>query len=124
MGQSDEAWNNVSEQLRTLGKMFKDHYQAYEGEDLTEVVSEDEVKDALRTLGESVKAAFGTIGDAFTDPEIHEEAKVTAGSFFDALGVTFSELGADISKSRETDDPPSQPFSDEAVAPDVAESNE
>jgi hypothetical protein len=107
MGQSDEAWNDVGEQLKTLGTMFKDHYQAYEGEDLTEVVSEDEVKDALRTLGESVRAAFGSIGDAFADPDVRVEARQTAGSFFDALGATFSELGTDISKPVATDEAPS-----------------
>jgi hypothetical protein len=124
MGQSDEAWNDVGEQLKTLGAMFKDHYQAYEGEDLTEVVSDDEVKDALRTLGETVKAAFGTIGDAFADPEIRDEARQTAGSFFDALGVTFSELGSDISKRPEIDDSPSQPFPDDAASPSGSEFDE
>jgi hypothetical protein len=124
MGQSDEAWNDVGEQLKALGMMFKSHYQAYEGEDITEVVSEDEVKDALRTLGESAKAAFGTIGDAFTDPEIREEARQTAGSFFDALGVTFSELGADISTRRESDDPSVQPFQEGTASPDVSELDE
>jgi hypothetical protein len=124
MGQSDEAWNDVGEQLKTLGAMFKEHYQAYEGEDLTEAVSEDEVKDALRTLGESVKAAFGTIGDAFADPEIRDEARQTAGSFLDALGTTFSELGTDISKRLESDDTPSQSQPDEAVHPSGSEFDE
>lgn len=124
MGQSDEAWNDVGEQLKTLGTMFKSHYQAYEGEDITEAVSDDEVKDALRTLGESVKAAFGTIGDAFADPEIREEARQTAGSFFDALGVTFSELGDDISTRRESNDPSIQPFQGGIASPDVSELDE
>lgn len=124
MGQSDEAWNDVGEQLKALGMMFKSHYQAYEGEDITEVVSEDEVKDALRTLGESAKAAFGTIGDAFTDPEIREEARQTAGSFFDALGATFSELGDDISTRRESNDTSVQPSPENATYEDVSELDE
>lgn len=105
MDQSDRAWNNVGEQLMTLGMMVKSHYQAYEGEDFTEVVSDAEVKDAIRTLGESVKAAFSTVGDAVADAEIRDEARQTAGSFFNALGVTFSELGADISSGPEPDAP-------------------
>ena len=121
MGQSDEAWNDVGEQLKTLGLMFKSHYQEYEGEDFTEVVSDAEVKDALRTLGESVKAAFATVGDAFADPEIRDEARQTAGSFFDALGATFSEFGTDISKGKETDALPSQPPSEEVNSPDTSE---
>jgi hypothetical protein len=124
MGQSDEAWNDVGEQLKSLGVMFKSHYQAYEGEDITEVVSDDEVKDALRTLGESAKAAFGTIGDAFADAEIREEARQTAGSFFDALGATFSELGDDISTRRESNDTSVQPSPENATYEDVSELDE
>jgi hypothetical protein len=120
MGQSEEAWNEVGEQFKSLGTMFKDHYQAYEGEDITEVVSDDEVKDALRTLGESVKAAFASIGDAFADAEIRDEARQTAGSFFDALGATFSDLGNDISKRSESEDPPSQVPPDETTPPDAS----
>ena len=118
MGQSDEAWNDVGEQLKTLGSMFKVHYQNYEGEDITEVVSDDEVKDALRTLGESVKAAFASIGDAFADAEIRDEARQTAGSFFDALGATFSDLGHDISRRGESEDLLREPPSEEAASPD------
>ena len=118
MGQSDEAWSEVGEQLKTLGSMFKDHYQAQEDESIVEVVSEDEVKDALRTLGESVKAAFSTVGDAFTDPEIQSEARQTAGAFFDALGVTFSELGRDISNRDESKDSSNQSSQGETTSPE------
>jgi hypothetical protein len=120
MSQSDEAWNDVGEQLKTLGSMFKDHYQAYEGEHITEVVSEDEVKDALRTLGESARAAFGTIGEAFADSEIRDEARQTAGLFFDALGVTFSDLGHDISKRSATENLASQPQPEVTPPPNLS----
>jgi len=120
MGQSEEAWNEVGEQFKSLGSMFKVHYMAQEDGDRIEVVSDDEVKDALRTLGESLKAAFATVGDAIADPEVRDEARQTAGSFFDALGATFSDLGHDISKHGESDDPASQPPPEEAAAPDVS----
>ena len=112
MGQSDEAWNDAVEKLKTLGSMFTYHDQAEEG---AAVVSEDEVMDALRTLGASIKAAFATVGDAFKDPEVQAEARQAAGSFFDALGATFSELGDDISKRRESGDSPSTPPPEEAA---------
>lgn len=115
MGQSDEAWNDAVEQLKTLGSMFTNHYQAQEGEEGAAVASEDEVKDALRTLGASIKAAFATVGDAFKDPEVQAEARQAAGSFFDALGATFSELGDDISKRRESGDSPRTPPPEEAA---------
>jgi hypothetical protein len=120
MGQSDEAWNDVGEQFKTLGSMFKDHYQKHEGEIRVEAVSDDEVKEALRTLGDSVKTAFASVGDAFADQEIRTEARQTAGSFFDALGATFSELAADISK-HPNQESPDQPPSDEPMSKDPPE---
>jgi hypothetical protein len=124
MGQSEEAWNEVGEQFKSLGSMLKVHYQTYEGEDITEVVSDDEVKDALRTLGESLKAAFATVGDAFADPEIRDEARQIAGSFFDALGATFSDLGHDISRRAESEDLLREPPSEEAASPDSSGAEE
>ena len=120
MGQSDDAWSDVGEQLKTLGSMFKSHYQNHEGEVRVEVVSDDKVKEALRTLGESVKTAFASVGDAFADQEIRTEARQTAGSFFDAVGATFSELGEDISKQRDQGSP-DQPHSDEPSSKDGSE---
>ena len=75
----------------------------------------------LRTLGDSVKTAFASIGDALADQEIRTEARQTAGSFFDALGATFAELGADIAKQRDQDSP-DQPPSDEPMSQDAPES--
>ena len=120
MSQSDEAWSEVGEQLRTLGSMFKSHYQNHEGEISVDVVSDDEVKEALRTLGDSVKTAFASIGDAIADREIRTEARQTAGSFFDALGATFSELGSDISKQHDQESP-DQPHTDEPTTTEGAE---
>ena len=120
MGQSDDAWSDVGEQLKTLGSMFKSHYQNHEGEIRVEVVSDDKVKEALRTLGESVKTAFASVGDAFADQEIRTEARQTAGSFFDAVGATFTELGEDISKQRDQGSP-DQPHSDERSPKDGSE---
>jgi len=124
MGESDETWTEVGDQLKTLGLMFKHHYQTYEGENLTGVVSEDDVRDAMRTLGESVKTAFGAIGEAIADAEIRDEARQTAGSFLDALGATFSELGADISKRREIDDLPSRPTAEDPTSPPSSDGEE
>ena len=120
MGQSDDAWSDVGEQLKTLGSMFKNHYQNHEGEIRVEVVSDDKVKEALHTLGDSVKTTFASIGDAFADQEIRAEARQTASSFFDALGATLSELGAEISKQRDQESP-DQPHSDEPTSKDGSE---
>ncbi|MFV1971150.1 MAG: hypothetical protein ACC683_09135 [Acidimicrobiia bacterium] len=125
MSQSEEAWNDVGEQFKKLGSTLKYHYQAQEGVEETEVVSEDEIKDALRTLGESIKRAFATVGDAVKDPEVKEEVRQTAGSLFDALGATFSELADDISNRREKrHDSPSPPVPTEGSPLDASEEEE
>ncbi|MFV2000490.1 MAG: hypothetical protein ACC654_09030 [Acidimicrobiia bacterium] len=124
MGQSDEAWNDVVEQVKKLGSLFKYHYQAQEGKGRTEVASKDEVKDALLTLGESINAAFATVGDAIKDPEVQEEARHTAGAFFAALGTTFSKLGDDISVRRAREASPSAPSPEDTARPDASEEEE
>lgn len=104
MNQSQDAWVEVGEHLKSLGSKLKSHYQAQQGQERPEPASREEVRDALKTLGESVTAAFGTIGDAVTDPDVTAEARQTAGLFLEALGASFSELGADVSKRGEGKD--------------------
>ena len=101
MGQSDETWNEVGDGFKKLGSLFKSHYESQDSEETTETVSDEEVKDALRTIGDGLKTAFASIGDAVKDPEVQDEAKQTAKSFFDAIGATFAELGDEISAWRE-----------------------
>ena len=112
MGQSDETWNEVGDGFKKLGSLFKSHYETQDSEESTETVSDEEVKDALRTIGDGLKTAFATIGDAVKDPEVQDEAKQTAKSFFDAIGATFAELGDEITawreKNKEDDAPPSE----------------
>lgn len=99
MSHTDEAWTEVSVQLRTLGVTIKNHYDEQASLDRDESVSPEEVKDALSTLGESLSTAFDAVGAAFRDPEVTREVKDTAASFFDALGVSFSEIGAGMSSA-------------------------
>jgi hypothetical protein len=114
MSQSDETWNEVGEGFKKLGSLFRDHYRAQTGEGEEPTVSDEEVKEAISTLGDSIKTAFATVGDAFRDPEVQEEAKDTARSFFDALGATFADIGDEISKLR---DKPEEPPTRSEAAP-------
>jgi hypothetical protein len=101
MNQSQDAWVEVGDHLKSLGSRLKSHYQAQQGQERPEPTSRQEVKDARKTLGESVTATFGTIGDAVSDPAVTAEARETAGLFLEALGASFSELGADVSRRGE-----------------------
>lgn len=102
MSESEKAWKTVGERFDNLGSMFREHYQA-QGTDGSDVPSEGDVREAVRVLGESIESALGAFGDSVTDPEVQNEARRTAGAFFDALGTTFSELGAEITKDHEGD---------------------
>lgn len=106
MSRSDEAWNEVGDQFKRLGSTFKHLYETRDVDQQSDPPSDDEVKDALRTLGESVSHAFATVGDAFNDPEVKEETRQAAGLFFDALGATFSGVGDDISSGSKTEQGP------------------
>lgn len=63
--------------------------------------SEDEVKDALTTLGHAAQRLFDSFGDAARDPEMRDRLKGVATSFVSALGKTFSDLGDELRRTRE-----------------------
>jgi len=100
MSQVDEAWKGVGEQFQKLGAMFREHYEAHEGA-TEEPPSDAEMEEAVRKLTEGIKSAFGAAGDTFKDPALKEEARVTASSFFNALGATFEEIAATITAKGE-----------------------
>jgi hypothetical protein len=98
MSQSDQAWEDVGEQFKKLGAMFREHYEAQRTE------TEEEVTEAVRGFSENMRSALGAVIETVTDSDVHEEARDTAGSFLEALGATFSQLGADL-KRRSGGDP-------------------
>ena len=100
MSQAEDAWYEVGEQLRRLGVLFKDHYEAQESE-AEPSVSEEDVAEAMRTLGAGMKAVLGATGDTLSDPELVTETRETAGAIFTALGATFSELGSQVAPTPE-----------------------
>ncbi len=104
MNRSHDAWVEVGEQLKAVGSRLRDSYQTHETTERVEPPSQDDLKGAFEALGESATAAFGTVSEAFKDPEIAAGAKKSVALFFDALGATFSELGAELSRHEIDDD--------------------
>lgn len=102
MSRSDEAWEDVGEQFKKLGAMFRDHYEAQRSDELSEA-DELEVNEAVRSFSDNMRSAVSALIEALTDSELHGEARQTAGSFLEALGTTFGELGADL-RSRPDED--------------------
>lgn len=119
MGHSDETWNDVGEQFKKLGTILKHHYQTQELPDVVGAASDDEVKEAVRVLGETVKAVIATVGDAVADPGVRDEARETAAVFFGALGATFADLADDISTRSEAEGPRDIPPPGDDVAGDA-----
>ena len=101
MSRSDEAWEDVGEQFRKLGAMFRDHYEAQRSEPVE--ADDQEVTEAVRSFGENMRSALGALIETVTDSEVHGEARQTAGSFLEALGSTFNELGADLRQRTDED---------------------
>jgi Flp pilus assembly pilin Flp len=119
MSQMDEAWSDVGERFKRLGSMYKEHYKAHAVDAEAESATDEEVAEALRQLGASIRTAFEAAGDTISDPELKEEARGTASSFFNALGTTFNDLAAQIATKRErTQEPPTatEPEAGESVA--------
>lgn len=87
-----DAWTSVGDQMKELGGAFKEHYEP-DGE---EGSSTDEVKDALRTVGEGLDRLFTAIGKAVRDPEVQEKAKQTGASVVDAIGTTLGTVAGDV----------------------------
>jgi hypothetical protein len=87
----------MSEQFAALGKRLKDTYRQTAGETGP---SEDEVKAAFRTLGGAWDRLAETIGAAARDEQLRENVKQAATGFFEAMGAAFSELGAELRRTR------------------------
>ena len=81
MGTTDEAWNEVGEQFKSLGSSLKRLYESAAESKPEEPPSDAELKEALRTIGDGITHAFSAISDAVSDPDIRQETRQTASSF-------------------------------------------
>lgn len=87
-----DAWSSVGDQMRELGGAFRGHYEAG-GEDVADT---EEVKDALKTVGEGLDRLFTAIGKAVRDPEVKEQARRTGSSVVEAIGTTLGTVADDV----------------------------
>jgi hypothetical protein len=93
---TSDDWRKVGDQFAVIGERFKEHYEKTESSDPEEDASVDEVRSALRTLGDALDHVFTAVGEAFRDPALRTEAKEAAGSIATALGATFNELSEEV----------------------------
>ncbi len=114
MSQAEE-WRRVGDQMGSLADRFKAHYRETEQDEDTG----EEVRSALRGLGEALDRVFTSMGRTLRDPEVRAEAKETAGSLASALGATFSELGDELRRVvQRPSEPPASPEEGESAGGD------
>ena len=95
-----DPWDKMTEQLASLGRKLRDTYQ----QSMTDSPpDQEEIKAALRTLGNAWEKVVQAVGTAARDEEVKANMKSAATGFFEAVGAAFSELGAEIRRSRPDD---------------------
>jgi hypothetical protein len=93
---ASDAWDRMAEQWKSLGRKLRDTYRERGGEGPTD----DDVKAAFRTLGGAWDRLAGAVGAAIKDEQVRDNAKRAATGFFEAVGAAFSELSAELRKSK------------------------
>ena len=90
----------MTEQLSSLGRKLRDTYQRSMTESPPD---QEEIKAALRTLGNAWEKVAQAVGTAARDEEVRANMKKAATGFFDAVGAAFSELASEL-RSRPSDE--------------------
>ena len=103
----------MTEQVGSLGRKLRDTYERTIGEAGPD---QDDVKAALRTLGNAAEKLAQAVGAAARDAEVRTTMKNAATGFFEAVGAAFSDLGSDLRRSTSPDD--ADPASEPAPPPE------
>ena len=90
------------DQVSSLGRKLRDTYERTMGEAGPD---QDDVKAALRTLGNAAEKLAQAVGAAARDAEVRATMKNAATGFFEAVGAAFSDLGSELRRSDSSDDP-------------------
>lgn len=94
MTESQNAWDDVAQQFRSLGRQLQQRYR--EQSPAGEQADRRTIDDAVRTLADAMEGAIESVGSAVRDTEFRDQAKQAAQTLVDAIGATFTEFGGDI----------------------------
>jgi ElaB/YqjD/DUF883 family membrane-anchored ribosome-binding protein len=109
-GAVKDAWAEVGEAFKEIGRRFQDSYHQVAGKaDERGDQVEDSVERSLDAVKAALKDTVAAIDEVAKDPAAKEEAKGAGNSLLHALGTTLSELGESIQRSadRKPSSPPS-----------------
>ena len=95
MTESQQAWDDVAQQFRSLGRSLQERYREQAPSE-REPADRGAVDAAVRTLTDAVETVIESVGAAVRDTEFRDQAKQAAQSLVDALGATVTDLGDDI----------------------------
>ncbi len=93
MGDVESAWKEVGEKFQELGYKFRDHYRKLEAERTDGEGTTEESEKAFKKVTDELDTAFSSVGNAFRDAEVKDDAKTAANSLLSAFGATFQEIG-------------------------------
>lgn len=93
MGDVESAWKEVGEKFTELGYKFRDHYRTLETERTEGGETTEESEKAFKKVADELDTAFSSVGNAFRDAEVKDDAKTAANSLLAAFGATFQEIG-------------------------------
>jgi ElaB/YqjD/DUF883 family membrane-anchored ribosome-binding protein len=103
MTDNKAEWNEVGERFSAIRSKLEKHFeQPGEGEAPGEPPAPgaaDEVRDALRSLGDALESTMNALGSAARDPEITGEVRSAGQSLVNALNSTFSGVGDEIRRA-------------------------
>jgi len=89
----EDPWEEAGRRWTSIGEKLKGTYRDLAGE---EGPSQEDVRQALDTLGDAARAVADSVGAAMRDPEVRDQVKDAAASLVTAMGRTFSQLGEEL----------------------------
>lgn len=87
--ETSAAWSDLTDELLGLTERLRSTYRQAASESGP---SEEEVRDAFRTIADAWKQLAGSVGAAIQDEDVKAHLKKAAGSLVNAVGASLSEL--------------------------------
>lgn len=121
MAEVESAWKEVGEKFTELGYKFRDHYRKLEAEREGTEETTEESEQAFKKVADELDTAFSSVGNAFRDAEVKDDAKAAANSLLAAFGATFQEIGDAVQRAVGRTDSDLETESDPTVVDEAAD---
>jgi hypothetical protein len=121
MGDVESAWREVGEKFTELGYKFRDHYRKLEAERADGGETTEESEKAFKKVADELDTAFSSVGNAFRDAGVKDDAKTAANSLLAAFGATFQEIGEAFQRAIGRTESDLESGAEESAAAEAAE---